>query len=203
MAQRRMLSRSVIESDSFCAMPPEAQLLYQRLNMAADDDGFVANLRTILRAYGLAAEAMEPLLERGFVIGMENAGETLYLIRHWRMHNYIQRDRYKPGPYRLLLERLEEDENRVWKLPDALWTQSAPAVDTQVRSGQESGREGEGTESVRTAKEKENTLFSPKENPKESASKHFSTSFSTSCSTGGPADGPPGRGERGGGEGGG
>ena len=43
MAQRRMFSPNIVDSDAFLDMPASSQLLYFHLGMRADDDGFVAN----------------------------------------------------------------------------------------------------------------------------------------------------------------
>lgn len=59
MAKRRMLAKSIIESDFFSDMPVESQMLYIRLNMMADDDGFVSNPRAIMRMYGFADDSMK------------------------------------------------------------------------------------------------------------------------------------------------
>lgn len=41
MAERRIFSIKVTESDAFFALPANAQALYLHLNMLADDDGFI------------------------------------------------------------------------------------------------------------------------------------------------------------------
>ena len=52
MAQRRMFSRKITESDQFLDMPISAQVLYFHINMQADDDGFVGNVKTVKRMIG-------------------------------------------------------------------------------------------------------------------------------------------------------
>ena len=64
MAERRMLAKSIIESDAFMDMPAETQMLYIHLNMAADDDGFVANPRTIMRSCGSSNDSMKMLISK-------------------------------------------------------------------------------------------------------------------------------------------
>ena len=41
MAQRRMFSRKITETDRFLEMPLSSQALYFHLNMGADDEGFI------------------------------------------------------------------------------------------------------------------------------------------------------------------
>lgn len=42
MAERRMFSKSVIDSDMFLDMPLSAQALYFHLGMHGNDDGFIS-----------------------------------------------------------------------------------------------------------------------------------------------------------------
>ena len=42
LAQRRMLSLSVVDTDRFLSLPVSAQNLYFHFGMRADDDGFVS-----------------------------------------------------------------------------------------------------------------------------------------------------------------
>lgn len=43
MAQKRMFTMKIVDSDAFLDMPMSAQCLYFHLNMRADDDGFIGN----------------------------------------------------------------------------------------------------------------------------------------------------------------
>ena len=43
MAERRMFSKQIIDSDVFLDMPLSTQALYFHLSMRADDDGFINN----------------------------------------------------------------------------------------------------------------------------------------------------------------
>ena len=49
MAERRMFSKSITESDDFINLSKEAQSLYFHLCMYADDDGFINNAKSIIR----------------------------------------------------------------------------------------------------------------------------------------------------------
>ena len=139
MPQRRMIARSVVESDAFCEMPLEAQMLYLRLMMAADDDGFVSNPRTVMRAYALGDEGLRPLLERRFVLALRAGALKVCLIRHWLVHNRIPRERYRPGPYRRLLEGLERDENGAYLPPSG--GESGAEAPTRTEQGEGTGED--------------------------------------------------------------
>ena len=53
MAERRMVSKAVLHSPSFLAMPVAAQMLYVHLELFADDDGFVATPLQVARMMGI------------------------------------------------------------------------------------------------------------------------------------------------------
>lgn len=44
MANRRMFSLDVVDTDAFIDMPVTAQALYFHLGMRADDDGFISSI---------------------------------------------------------------------------------------------------------------------------------------------------------------
>ena len=52
MANRRMFSKDVVETDKFLNMPLTSQALYFHLGMEADDDGFVASPKRCKEASG-------------------------------------------------------------------------------------------------------------------------------------------------------
>lgn len=107
MANRRMFSLDIVASDAFLDMPTSSRELYFHLGMYADDDGFV-NPRKIMRMVGATDDDLKILLTKRFVLGFENG---VIVIKHWKMNNYIQKDRYKPTVYVDQLLRLETKEN--------------------------------------------------------------------------------------------
>ena len=96
MASKRMFSLSVIDSDYFLDMPLTAQALYFHLSMRADDDGFVNSVKKIKRMTGASDDDLKILISKGFIITFESG---LIVITHWKMHNCIQKDRYKKTIY--------------------------------------------------------------------------------------------------------
>ena len=96
MAERRMFTKKITESDEFLDMPLSAQALYVHLNMAADDDGFVNNSKKIQRMAGASADDLQLLIEKNFLIEF-NSG--IVVIRHWLVHNQIRKDRYHETSY--------------------------------------------------------------------------------------------------------
>ena len=55
MANRRMFSLDVVDTDAFLDMPCSARLLYYDLGMRADDDGFLSDAKKILRFTGASS----------------------------------------------------------------------------------------------------------------------------------------------------
>jgi hypothetical protein len=93
MADRRMFSKRIIESDDFLELSAQSQSLYFHLCMYADDDGFINNPRSIIRAVGSDKKYFEELQKAGYVHEFDSG---IALIIHWKVHNYIQKDRYRP-----------------------------------------------------------------------------------------------------------
>ena len=116
MAERRMFAKSIIESDPFMDMPPEAQMLYIRLNMAADDDGFCDNPRAIMRSCGASNDSMKLLVAKKFVLTFEKQDNFIVVIKHRRMNNYIRKDNYRETKYKEFMRELYYDENRAYSL---------------------------------------------------------------------------------------
>lgn len=108
MANRRMFSLDVINTDNFLDMPVSAQCLYFHLGMRADDDGFVSAPKQIIRMVVCSQDDIKILISKGFVIPFESG---VVVIRHWKQHNYIQSDRYRKTKYVEEYARLELKEN--------------------------------------------------------------------------------------------
>ena len=104
MAERRMFTIKIVESDPFTEMPLSAQALYFHLNMAADDDGFVNNPQKIRRSIEASETDFELLIAKRFLLAFDNG---LVAIKHWRMHNLLRKDRYKPTQYQDQLSTLQ------------------------------------------------------------------------------------------------
>jgi hypothetical protein len=113
MANKRMFSNDVISNDTFLEMPDSSQNLYFHLSMGADDDGFISNYKSIMRMLGKKEDDLKVLILKNFVIPFENG---ILVIRHWRMNNYIQKDRYKETVFKKEKLLLSTDENNVYNL---------------------------------------------------------------------------------------
>lgn len=113
MAERRMMSKSIIKSDTFLDMPATTQNLYFHILLDADDDGFINAPKSIMRMIGAKDDDMKVLTAKQFVIPFESG---VVVIKDWKIHNYIQNDRYKPStlPERDLLN-IQKDKTYTLK----------------------------------------------------------------------------------------
>lgn len=117
MAERRMFAKTIIDSDAFLDMPLSTQALYMHLSMRADDDGFINNPRRIQRMIGASEDDLKLLIAKRFIIVFESG---VVVIKHWKIHNYIRNDRYKPTVYEQEKSMLKEKENKAYTIDDNL-----------------------------------------------------------------------------------
>jgi hypothetical protein len=108
MAEKRMFTKKIVDSDAFLDMPLSTQALYFHLNMRADDDGFVNNPKRIQRTIGASDDDLKLLIAKRFLICFDNG---IIVIKHWRMHNALRKDRYRETQYNSQMSLLEVKEN--------------------------------------------------------------------------------------------
>ena len=108
MAERRMFAKTIVLSDAFLDMPLSARCLYFTLGMLADDDGFVNSPKSIMRQAGASTDDLNLLMAKRFILAFESG---IIVIKHWRIHNYIQKDRYKESKYIEEKSTLTLDQN--------------------------------------------------------------------------------------------
>ena len=107
MAERRMFAKSIVLSDAFLDMPMSARCLYFTLGMFADDDGFVGSPKGIMRQCGASSDDLNVLLAKRYVLLFESG---VIVIKHWRINNYLQKDRHKDTTYLEELDTLTTDQ---------------------------------------------------------------------------------------------
>ncbi|MCW1031245.1 conserved phage C-terminal domain-containing protein [Streptococcus anginosus] len=123
MAQRRMFSKKITDTDKFLEMPLSSQALYFHLNMGADDDGFIDRPKTIQKTIGASDDDMKLLTVKQFIIPFESG---IVVIKDWRIHNYIRKDTYQPTIYQ---EEKRLVENTMTELPEKTSTSRPRKVD--------------------------------------------------------------------------
>lgn len=116
MAQRRMFSQKVTETDKFLDMGLTAQSLYFHLGMNADDDGFVGNPKSIKRMIGASEDDLKALVEKDYLIVFEDG---VVVIKDWLVSNYVKKDRYTPTIYTEDMKLIGLDKNKRYQfVPD-------------------------------------------------------------------------------------
>jgi hypothetical protein len=128
MAQKRMFAKTIVDSDAFLDMSSSTQNLYFHLGMRADDDGFINNPKMIMRIVNASEDDMKVLILKKFILPLDNG---IIVIKHWKINNYIQSDRYTPTKYQEELAKLSLDENKAYTLKDTC-IQDVYIMDTQV-----------------------------------------------------------------------
>lgn len=113
MAQRRMFSLKVVDTDRFLDMPASAQALYFHLGMRADDDGFVDSPKKITSFVGGKADDLKLLASKNFIIPFQSG---VCVITDWKQNNQVRHDRYTETLYLEEKRQLETNEINVYKL---------------------------------------------------------------------------------------
>ena len=131
MAERRMFAKSIIDSDAFLDMPLSAQALYFHLSIRADDEGFVGNPKRIRSMIGASEDDYKLLIIKRFLLVFPSG---VVVIKHWKIHNYIQSDRCKPTTYMEERATLSLDGKKAYvERVDTPCIQNGYSSDTQVR----------------------------------------------------------------------
>lgn len=154
MAQKRMFDKTITNNDKFLEMPDSTQNLYFHLSMEADDDGFVDNWKSVMRMTGKKEDDLKLLIAKSFIIPFETG---VIVIKHWRINNYLRKDRYNSTKYfkeksQLIIEKNQEyslinQHNEEVGIPSGI-----PVVDTEENRIEKNSIE----EKEKEVKEKEN-----------------------------------------------
>lgn len=132
-----MFAKTIVTSDAFLDMPASTRCLYFLLGMVADDDGFVNNPKSIMRQAGATADDLNLLIAKRFILTFQSG---VVVIKHWCIHNTIQKDRYKETKYLEEKNQLMLDGNKAYTeavsdvYPECIQDVSRP--EPQVRLGE-------------------------------------------------------------------
>lgn len=113
MAEKRMFSKSILDSDAFLELSSSAQALYMHLCIHADDDGFTDNPAHIMRVAKSSPYDLKSLSDKGFVICFPSG---VVVITHWHIHNSIAKRMYQPTQYTAEKAILKKNENGLYSL---------------------------------------------------------------------------------------
>lgn len=122
MAQKRMFDKTITNSDEFIEMPISSQVLYFHLSMNADDDGFINNWKSIMRMIGTKEDDLKVLIAKQFIIPFDSG---VIVIKHWRMNNFLRKDRHIDTKFQKELSMLDTNDNQEY-----IWlTNGQPRID--------------------------------------------------------------------------
>jgi hypothetical protein len=116
-----MFSPQIVESEEFLSMPVSSQALYFHLGMNADDDGFIQP-KIIMRTVGAAEDDLKVLLAKRFLLAFETG---VVVIKHWLIHNLIQKDRYHPT-------RFQEEKSGLLLKDNKAYTENTDSVNKML-----------------------------------------------------------------------
>ena len=125
MAQKRMFSLSVVDTDKFLDMFASAQALYFHLGMHGDDDGFVSSPKKIARVAGCNDDDLRLLAAKGFVITFDSG---VIVITDWNINNTLKNDRYRETVY-------QEEKAKIYTLPSGKYALDSGMVPECIRDG--------------------------------------------------------------------
>lgn len=126
MAERRMMAKSIIDTDAFMEMPMSTQCLYFHLLLRADDEGFLQNAKLIMQMTGCKEDDMKLLIAKQYIIPFDTG---VIVIRHWKIHNYIQKDRFTPTSCSMERKLLGVQDDKTYE-PVSGCTQNGYTLDT-------------------------------------------------------------------------
>ena len=148
MADKRMFSSKIINSDAFIEMSPMARILYFNLSLSADDDGFTNSIKREMRITGAKESDLKELVDKKFVIQFDSG---VVLIKHWWINNKRQKDRYTETMFTEEMSLVYQKSNKEYELKsndfsernepvtnlEPSWNQVATTTDTQIRGGED------------------------------------------------------------------
>lgn len=137
MANRRMFSLDIVDTDKFLNMPLTSQALYFHLGMHADDDGFVSSPKKIMRSIGAQEDDLRLLITKDYIIPFESG---VIVITHWYMQNKVQPTKKKDTVNINEFNKLEK-ENDIYKLKSknpTICRQKVDVLTTQYSIGKDS-----------------------------------------------------------------
>ena len=113
MAEKRMFTKKITDDDNFITLPSSAQALYFHLNQGADDDGFNNQVQMAMWKAHASIDDLKVLMAKSYIIRFDSG---VIVIKHWRMHNTLRKDRYTPTSFQEELHLLGIKDNGAYTL---------------------------------------------------------------------------------------
>ena len=134
MAHKRMFSKDITGSDAFREMPSSSQALYFHLGMDADDDGFLANYKGLIKTINAGEDDLKILIAKRFLILFPS---KVIVVKHWKINNTVRIDRYKETRYLDEKKALIVKENGAYTEGKSFGIPSGNHLATQKRIGKD------------------------------------------------------------------
>ena len=131
MAQKRMFSLQIVDTDKFMDMSTGAQALYFHLGMHGDDDGFVSSPKKIARSVGCNDDDLRLLAAKGYIIPFESG---VIVITDWGINNTLKNDRYHKTVFQAERAMLTTDKSGRYALGTNLepeWNQNGSNLEPE------------------------------------------------------------------------
>ncbi len=128
MANRRMFSMDVVNTDKFLDMPLTTQALYFHFGMRADDEGFLSSPKTVARTVGCSQDDIRILISKKYIIPLEDG---VVVITDWNVNNWVRADRKQETRFKDLKDQLTLCDG-VYKLPSVCLENSVQPNANQV-----------------------------------------------------------------------
>jgi len=92
MAQKRMFTMKIVDSDAFLSMSASAQCAYFHLCMRSDNDGYLRNWKRIFQIISITEKDIFELIENGYLKKTTNGIYCLCLKKPQDMENEKEKD---------------------------------------------------------------------------------------------------------------
>lgn len=151
MAERRMLSKAIVNSGRFCRMTDKAKVLYVSLVVNADDEGAVDSFTPCLQC-GSGQKELQELERNGFIATLQDG---IFFIIEWELFNRVQSSRIVKSDYH---ERIQALSESCQQTADKTLTQYSIG---KVSIVEDSTGEDDGASAAPASKRQKNNRFTP------------------------------------------
>lgn len=136
MAQRRMLSKAVVETEDFYTLSPQAQALYLHFVVNADDDGFIGSPAMYMRLLGVDRGTLSELVNADLIITFTRRA----VVTDWLRQNKMSNLKKTPTEYQDEWVQIEVDDLKRYRLK-----LTAPALSDEAERMPEKSQKATGT----------------------------------------------------------
>lgn len=108
-----MFTKRITDSGDFFNMSASAQCLYFHICMSADDEGANNQVELCMFKSHATTNDLNVLIQKRFLLQIL---PSVFVVKHWHMHNTIRKDRSKPSNYKDEMRCLQKKPNGAYTL---------------------------------------------------------------------------------------